>query len=99
MGNERNAAEIVGGGGEVVAHSSVPASHGLSGARSPRVALITEFTSSNMKLTIKMSGADTCQEVQRTPTHLGQIGVDPPWHALQPKNVHGKERDVEADES
>src|SRR4051812_19908039 len=37
-------------------------------------------------------------EVQGVPAEITRIGVDPPWHAAQPRDMHREEGAVEADE-
>ena len=90
--------KFCGGGGEVVAHSSVPAPQGLSPATSPWRALVIEVPDEQREAQRQDHGADRGEEVQAAPAHLGLIGVDAARHALQPEDVHREEGEVEADE-
>ncbi|MDR8957485.1 hypothetical protein FEP76_06014 [Burkholderia multivorans] len=43
--------------------------------------------------------ADRRQQVRRVPAHAGRVGVDAARHAEQPRHVHRKKADVEADQN
>ena len=45
-----------------------------------------------------VTAPDGRDEVEVAPAHFRLVGVDPPRHALEAEDVHGEERDVEADE-
>ena len=91
--------KFCGGGGEVVAHSSVQASHGLSPAALGRAAGCGTMFQQQHQHADAPSGTrrSVSSEVQRAPAGQVRVGVDPARHAHQPEDVHREERQVEAD--
>ena len=86
------------GGGDDVAHSSVPASHGLSPASSPADRLTIALYTKTATAMQHQHGAGARDADSACPTRSRRVGVDAARHALQPENVHREERQVEADE-
>ena len=90
--------KLYGGGGELVAHSSVLPSHGSSPAGLPLRSEMNTFHRSGSMLAAIVNPPIVASEVEVVPARRRGVVGDPPRHARQAQLVHREERQVEADE-
>ena len=88
--------KLPGGGGELVAHSSVQARHGLSPATSPVRDAAHEVVDEDEQRDGDEVAAQRRDEIERVPAEVGRVGVHAPRHAQEPEDVHGHERRQES---
>ena len=90
--------KLCGGGGDVVAHSSVCPPHGSLPGRRAALAGPPHVPEERQRRRAEQERADRRHAVERGEPVVGQVAGDPAGHALDAELVLHEERQVEADE-
>ena len=92
-------AKFSGGGGEVVAHSSVKASHGsLAALAFVKPIVLIQFTMKTITPRARVNAPMVEIRFSSSQPRFGAIGVLPSWHAQQAHDVHREERQIQPNE-